>query len=237
MITKKDIRKAYQRHADKYDLSVQLYRLLGLRIEAYRSYTVDLLSLQKGDWVVELGCGTGLNFPRIMEKIGPGGRLIGVDITPGMLDVARAKADRCGWQNVELIESDIAAFHFPPKVNGVISTGVFGYVPEYDCVIEKASRALAPGGLLVIFDLKRPERWPSWLFHLYLGLAQPFGVTPAYFHHKPWKSVERHFPATRFEERYGGLIYISTGIAGIPTAGEIIEEMANLEMFPVPSPS
>jgi len=237
MITQKDIRAAYQRHAGKYDFSVKLYRLLGLRIEAYRSRVVKLLNLQQGDWVVELGCGTGLNFPRIMEKIGPEGRLIGVDIAPGMLEEAREKVERSGWKNVELILSDISVFDFPPRVNGVISTGVFGYVPEYDRVIEKASRALTSGGRLVIFDLKRPERWPSWLFRIYLGLAQPFGVTPVYFHHKPWKSVERYFPATNYEERYGGLIYISSGIAGIPATEEIIEETDTMEMAPVPSPS
>ncbi len=237
MITQKEIQAAYQRHAGKYDFSVKLYRLLGLRIEAYRSYAVNLLNLQKRDWVVELGCGTGLNFPRIMKKIGPEGRLIGVDITPGMLEEARKKIERFGWNNVKLIQSDIAAYDFPPRVNGVLSTGVFGYIPEYDRVIDKASRVLVPGGRLVIFDLKRPERWPSWLFKFYLGLAQPFGVTASYFHHKPWKSVERHFPATGFEERYGGLIYISSGIAGVPATEEIIEETGNMEMAPIPSPS
>jgi len=235
MITQQDILAAYQRHAGKYDFSVKLYRLLGLRIEAYRSHVVHLLHLQPGDWVVELGCGTGLNFPRIMKKIGPEGRLIGVDISPGMLEEAHAKVARFGWDNVKLIQADIAAFQFPPKVNGVLSTGVFGYVPEYDCVIEKASQALASGGRLVIFDLKRPEGWPPWLFKFYLGLAKPFGVTPSYFHHKPWKSVERHFPATKFEERYGGLIYISSGIAGIPAVEDVIEEMGDMVMAPFPS--
>ena len=53
---------AYDRHARKYDCSVKLYRLMGLRIEQYRSRAVELLQLKHGDCVVDLGCGTGLSF-------------------------------------------------------------------------------------------------------------------------------------------------------------------------------
>jgi ubiquinone/menaquinone biosynthesis C-methylase UbiE len=58
---------------------------LGLRIEAYRSHAVDLLNLQQGDWVVELGSGTGLNFSRIMEKIGAEDRLTGLNFSRARL--------------------------------------------------------------------------------------------------------------------------------------------------------
>jgi demethylmenaquinone methyltransferase/2-methoxy-6-polyprenyl-1,4-benzoquinol methylase len=57
-----------------------------------------------------------------MEQIGPEGRLIGVDLTPGMLDIARVRVERSGWTNVELIQSDIAAYDFPKGANGVLAT-------------------------------------------------------------------------------------------------------------------
>jgi len=135
-----------------------------------------------------------------------------------MLACARERAERSGWNNVELIQSDMAVYDFPEGVNGVLSTAAFGYVAEYDRVIGKASHALVPGGYLVIVDGKRPERWPLWLFKLFAWFSRPFGVTPDYFGHPCWESVERSFRETILEEMYGGLVYISSGRAPSPAS-------------------
>jgi len=182
-------------------------------MKTYRLQAIKKLSLKRGDSVIELGCGTGLNFPYLMDRIGPDGKLTGVDLTPGMLDVARAKVGGGGWKNVELIQSDVAAYDFPEGINAVIATGLFGYVPEYDRVIRRISQSLVPGGRLVILDGKQPENLPSWLFELVLKLGGPFGYTPEYFNVRPWESVERYFTETSFETRYGGMIYILSGTA------------------------
>ena len=214
-LSKQEVRVLYQSGAKFYDLTTILYRMIGLRMKAYRALAIKNLSLQRGERVIELGCGTGLNFPALLDEIGPEGRLIGVDLTPGMLDIARLRVERSGWRNVELIQSDIAAYDFPPEVNGVLATGLFGYITEYNRVIEAASQALVPGGHLVILDGKQPEKLPAWLFKIVLRLGRPFGFTPEYFKVKPWESVERYLQETSFEEMYGGLIYISSGTAAV----------------------
>ncbi len=213
MISRKEVQAMYQSGAKHYDFTTILFRLIGLRMKTYRSLAIRKLSLQRGNCVIELGCGTGLNFPFLMEQIGPEGRLIGVDLTPGMLDIARARVNRSGWKNVELIQSDIAAYDFPEGVNGVLATGLFGYIPEYDHVIKAASRSFVPGGHLSILDGKQPENLPLWLFKIVLKLGGPFGYTPEYFNVRPWESVERYFKETSFETRYGGMIYILSGTA------------------------
>lgn len=215
-LSKQEVRALYQSGAQFYDFTTILYRMIGLRMKAYRALAIKNLSLQKGDSVIELGCGTGLNFPPLLAEIGPGGRLIGVDLTPGMLDVARLRVERAGWQNVELIQSDIAAYDFPAGVNGVLATGLFGYITEYDRVIKTASQALVAGGHLAILDGKQPEKLPAWLFKIVLRLGRPFGFTPEYFKVKPWESVARYFQDPTFEEMYGGMIYISSGTATMP---------------------
>ncbi len=211
MLSKHEVQAMYQSGAKHYEFTMQLFRLIGLRMKAYRSRAVELLRLQRGDFVVELGCGTGLNFPGILEQIGPEGRLVGVDLTPKMLTIARKRVKRSGWKNVELVHSDIAAYDFPEGVNGALSTGVFGYVAEYDRVIQTASHALVRGGRLVIVDGKQPERLPSWLFKVVLWLGRPFGATRDYFEHHTWEAVERYFRETTFEQMYGGMVYISAG--------------------------
>lgn len=213
-ISKQKVQAVYQSGAKYYDFTTILFRLIGLRMKAYRLLAIKKLSLQRGNCVIELGCGTGLNFPFLMEQIGPEGRLIGVDFTPGMLDIARMRVERSGWKNVELIQSDIAAYDFPEGVNGVFATGLFGYIHEYDRVIKTASQSIVPGGHIAILDGKQPENLPSWLFKIVLKLGEPFECTPEYFNVRPWESVGRYFKDTSFETKYGGMIYILSGTAG-----------------------
>lgn len=85
-ISKQEIQAIYQRQAKRFDAALQLYRLIGLRLEAYRLRAVELLHLKRGDCVVDLACGTGLSFPLLVDRIGPEGRLIGVDLSSGMLE-------------------------------------------------------------------------------------------------------------------------------------------------------
>jgi len=212
-ISKKKVQAMYESGAKRYDFTTILFRLIGLRMKAYRSLAIKKLSLQHGNCVIELGCGTGLNFPFLMKQIGPKGRLIGVDLTPGMLDIARVRVERSGWKNVELIQSDVASYGFPDRVDGVLATGLFGYISEYDRVIKAASQSLMPGGHLSILDGKQPENLPLWLFKIILKLGGPFGYTPEYFNVRPWESVGRYFKETSFETRYGGMIYILSGTA------------------------
>ena len=162
----KEVQFTYQKISRRYDWHMRCYNLVGLRIRDYRRQAVELLNLKKGDRVVDLGCGTGLSFPHIVDAIGPEGHLTGVDMTAGMLDCARERCDRAGWKNVELAQSEIASYQFSDKVDAVISTGVMGYVQEYDGVIQKAAQALAPDGRLVILDAKQPDSWPPGLFKL-----------------------------------------------------------------------
>ncbi len=213
MISRQKVQAMYQSGAKHYDFTTILFRLIGLRMKAYRLLAIKKLSLQRGNCAIELGCGTGLNFPFLMEQIGPEGRLIGIDLTPGIIDIARERAEQSCWKNVELVKSDVAAYDFPEGINGVLATGLFGYIPEYDRVIKAASQSIVPGDHLSILDGKQPENLPSWLFKIVLKLGGPFGYTPEYFNVRPWESVERYFKETSFETRYGGMIYILSGTA------------------------
>jgi demethylmenaquinone methyltransferase/2-methoxy-6-polyprenyl-1,4-benzoquinol methylase len=211
-LSKAEIGSSYETGAKYYDFAVTLYGLIGIR-KAYRLRAVKRLRLQQGDCVVELGCGTVLNFASIVEQIGPEGRLIGIDLSPKMLAYARNRVERTGWKNIELVRSDIVAYSFPEGVHGILSIGVLGYVAEYDRVIKAASHALVPDGRLAIMDGKRPDRLPVWAFNLIVRLSRSFGVTSEYFDKRTWESVERYFRETTFEQMYGGMLYISSGTA------------------------
>lgn len=211
-ISKKQVEDAYQKNAKTYDLAVKIfYPLIGLKIGEYRKKAVDYLNLNNGDLVVDLGCGTGLCFPLLMEKIGPNGKLLGVDISTEMLSVAKERVKDAGWSNVELIHSDIEEFEFPTEINGLISTGVFGYLEDSTNILEKIHKSLANNGKVVIVDGKRPQKWPSFLFKLFVKLSSPYGLTESYFDNNTPEIVSRLFQNVTFEDMYGGLLYITLG--------------------------
>lgn len=210
-LTRSQIVGVYRRRAGNYDRTSRLYRLLGFRERRYRRLAVKALSLSPGDTVVDLACGTGLNFPLLEERVGPGGRIVGVDLTDAMLERAGERVEREGWTNVELVRQDAATYDFSPGVNGILSTCAITLVPEYDEVIARGAAALAPGGRLVVFDFKEPDRWPEWAIRTFVALSRPFAVTRDLGERKPWESIARHFQVHAVTELYAGAAYVAVG--------------------------
>ena len=67
---------------------------------------VSELALESGDTVVEIECGTGLSFKYLLQSIGDTGHIVGVDLTDAMLEIAKSRIERSGWESVQLVLSD-----------------------------------------------------------------------------------------------------------------------------------
>jgi ubiquinone/menaquinone biosynthesis C-methylase UbiE len=201
----------YRKRARNYNITANLYYLIGFREYAYRKKAVDSLNLQKGDTVIEVGCGTGLNFSLLQQAIGPEGKIIGVDLTDAMLDQARKLSEKKGWSNVQLIMSDAAEYQFPQNVDGIISTFAITLVPEFDRVIQNGCKALKLDKNWVILDFKMPSNWLSHLAPLAILLTRPFGVNIDLAARHPWESIEKHMKNLNMIELYRGFVYIAVG--------------------------
>lgn len=210
-LTLKQVIDTYRRRAARYDFTANLYYLVGFREQAYRKRAVDSLALRPGDTVVEIGCGTGLNFALLERAVGPSGRIIGVDLTDAMLAKAEERVRREGWANVQLVRSDAASYVFPSHVNGVLSTFALTLVPEFDDVIRRGTAALAPGRRFVILDFKMPDRAPMWLVRIAVWIMRPFGVTLDLADRHPWKFLERYAKGYSMQELYWGFSYLAVG--------------------------
>lgn len=216
-LDQEEIRGVYQRRARRYDLTSHLYWLIGYPVDRYRREGVEALRLAPGDTVVEIGCGTGHNFPLLERAVGPTGRIVGVDLTEAMLRQSHRRVERAGWRNVDLVRSDAARFEFPARVDGVYSSFALTLVPEFDEVIHRAASAIAPGKRMVIVDMKAPNGWPPWLLRATIPLLRPFAVTLGLAERRPWESLRRHFANVTVAERYLGTTFIAVGEAGPPS--------------------
>jgi ubiquinone/menaquinone biosynthesis C-methylase UbiE len=211
VVENKEIRDLYRKRANLYDFAVWTYRLIGLREKMYRQHTVDALSLRPGDTVVDLACGTGLNFQFLQPLITSDGRIIGVDITDAMLDVAQRKAKSAGWNNIEFIQADIAEYEFPARIAGVLSTFAISLVPNFDKVIHRGAAALQQDGRMALLDIKTPQHWPIWMAKLTAWINRPFGVTLESTNRRPWESLHHYLHEVCYREYFFSYLYLSVG--------------------------
>ena len=114
----------------------------------------SLGDLRPGEKVVDLGSGAGIDSLIAAKKVGPEGHVIGVDMTPAMLEKARRAARQTGLSNVEFREGYAEALPVEDGwADGVISNGVLNLVPDKAAALEEMFRVLKPDGRLQIGDI------------------------------------------------------------------------------------
>jgi len=125
-------------------------------------YFLDLAAIAPGETVLDLGSGSGMDSFLAALATGPGGRVIGVDMTKAQLAKARRLADEGGFGGVDLREGYIET---PPVDDGsvdcVISNGVINLSPDKPAVFAAAARALRPGGRLALADIVTERELPE----------------------------------------------------------------------------
>jgi SAM-dependent methyltransferase len=123
-----------------------------------------LARLEAGETVLDLGSGGGIDCFLASQQVGPTGRVIGVDMTPDMIDRARKAAAAGGYDNVEFRLGEIEALPLPDNsVDAVISNCVLNLSPARHRVFAEVVRVLKPGGRIMISDLISEHPTPSFL--------------------------------------------------------------------------
>ena len=199
------VRRLYGLVAGIYDLRVGPF-LRG------RKHALDALRPNPGDTVLDLACGTGLNFAHIIEWIGPKGRIVGVDFTRPMLKRARRKVARHYWDNVTLVEGD--ATNLPlaaASCDAVLCSYYMAVIPDYRHAIAEAVRVLKPGGRLVLLE---PKRGSTLWARAVTPLVALSGVGVVHLDRKAWEELPALLEDVSHRDYLGGLVYIASGTKG-----------------------
>jgi arsenite methyltransferase len=110
--------------------------------------------MRPGESVLDLGCGAGFDAFVAAQLVGPGGRVVGVDLSPEMLAVARAALAEAGFPQVEFRKASIETLPLPDASFDVaLSNGVLNLVPDKPAALGEIFRVLRPGGRLQACDI------------------------------------------------------------------------------------
>ncbi|MEK7528845.1 MAG: methyltransferase domain-containing protein [Patescibacteria group bacterium] len=197
------VRKIYDRDARFYDLSRSI-------VLTNRRRAMDVLDLQEGQSVLEVGCGTGENFPYLHEKVGESGKIIGVEYSEKMLEIARRRIEKGGYQNVELHQADAAQFTPPHKINAVLFADVLFVIPDFRLALERAISAIETDGKVSILDFKLSD---NPVFRVLNGVWRRWSnFYGGDFGRRPWEDLEELLGnSVTMEKHLLGFRYIAHG--------------------------
>lgn len=195
-------REKYRRLAATYDRRIALSAPL-------RRRAVDRLGLDAGETCLEVACGTGINFGLIEERIGPAGRLIGLDLSPEMLARARERIEREAWPNVSLVEASVEEARLPAAPDALLFSLTHD-VLQMPTGLANLFEQAKPGARVAAFGPKLAARWPILLNPLVRAAARPY-VTTLDGLDRPWRHLEHHVSDLTVRPVLAGGAYFAWG--------------------------
>ncbi len=188
-------RRSQGANTHRYDRVARFYSTLEplyLIFPPARRRAVAALGLKPGDTVLEMGAGTGRNFPYLLDAVGPDGTVIGVDASPGMLAEARRLIERNGWSNVELLHQDATGLELDREVDGALFSLSYSAMPEPRPALANAWERLRPSARVVVMDAGLTQGGPWSLLAPIAGLLVRYAPGDAYS--DPWSDLAEYGP-------------------------------------------
>jgi len=211
---RKDPMSRYTHSASWYDaLSAEPIYGVG------RARAIPALHLREGSRVLDIGCGTGLNFPLLLAAVGRSGQAVGVDRSRAMLEVARRKTIQAPPGNVALVEADAEQLdHVAVGLDGpgapfdaVLFTYSLSLMSGWEAAWLRATSLVRPGGRAAIVDMGLPHGWAR--------LLDPAArlaclLAGADINARPWTLLERTAHNVQSWSLLGGHVQVRVGTLG-----------------------
>jgi demethylmenaquinone methyltransferase/2-methoxy-6-polyprenyl-1,4-benzoquinol methylase len=192
----------YRKAASGYDRRMRL-------AARWQRQAVERLGLRPGETVIDVACGTGLNFPLLESAVGPSGRVVGIDLSPEMLALAAERFSAEGWQNVTLIEAPVEE----AELDQVADAALFSFthdVLQSPAAVANVVDHLRPGGRFACVGPKLAGRW-GFPVNLVVRRIARLYVTTLRGVDRPWRELERHAETLEHRSLALGGLYVAWG--------------------------
>ena len=160
------------------------------RFARWQQKAVDRLELSPGDTVIDVACGTGLNFPSLLDRIGATGKIVGIDLSPEMIAAARARVASKRWDNITLIEAAVEEAPIHTKAEAALFSFTHDVLQLPKAVTNLVAH-LEPGSRVASVGAKYARGWNPVVNYFVRRSARPY-VTTFDGLDRPWRELERY---------------------------------------------
>jgi len=197
----------YRRHAAHYDKSAQFTMSL-------RHRTIALLDLRPGETVLDVGAGTGLSYPLLLDAVGDTGQVLAFEQSPEMFALAEQRLARNHWHAIWHRQAAAESVELPKMADAVL----FNYVHDISRspqAVDNIMRQVRPGARIAIAGMKFFPWWTGPLNLLAWLKNRPYNAHPGELWH-PWDIIASHCTAFEWQATQFGMGYLAKGIKRSP---------------------
>lgn len=193
----------------KYRSKAATYDDTTARTQAIRERTIALLDLKPGATVLDTGCGTGKSFELLLDQVGPGGHVVGVDQSPEMIAIAKELVATKGWSNVTIVEGFMETVSLPAAFDAIL----FHYahdILQTPIALDNLFSHVKPGAPVAVAGVKFFPWWTGPL-NLYAFCKNYAWNGKAGGMWRPWRGLESRVDGWSKSTTQFGMGYIGSG--------------------------
>ena len=198
----------YREAATGYDEHMRPFR-------RWQREAVSRLGLREGETVIDVACGTGINFAQLLDGVGPSGRVIGIDLSADMLRQARARSEARAWENVTLIEAAVEEAELGDRADAALFSFTHD-VLQSEAAVENVVAHLLPGARVASTGAKLGR---NPVVNWFVRRAARTYVTTFDGLDRPWSVLERHVDVSWRPRALGGA-YVAWGALRDPAGAK-----------------
>lgn len=156
-VSPESIREIYRTTAQRFEMILKVYKILGVRLDKWRTRAMQRLPKLKTPRILDVGVGTGANLSHLITRYPDYREIVGIDYTHEMLSRAKHRIAQNDWQRIKLVLADAREMSktISGKFDLIISTYALSIIPDSRCVLREIRKLLSSTGFLMLLDCQK----------------------------------------------------------------------------------